>query len=357
MGSFNTTCFVSQQTIVPGAESMIFPIRQQATYQPVSIVLGEKEVSQYGHTSSTCYSTGFWSYAGPVIRGKYYDYGRFELLDTPSNKANLVSFFKYLSRNLFETKAGENQFHDLGMDFRSLYDHKADYAFDQLHGIWDKMWEVAQENRLFVRDYHDEPRSLGFAVMHHEAAKYLIDEVNKKKNWNKVSFEQRSYFKRYMQDKLSEIMEFMTEMGKEQAQAHRFFSLQASRMDNFGIGDQEGTNISGHYSNVDNVVSAIEKHFGSEQFNGDLSDELIDALFEALKDNIDHRYINAGLNMFNLKLSPMVYASQDYSNDIGKSYAKMIAAVSEQVTLEIKANHGDDDFDEELDEDMPMSGA
>lgn len=348
MGSFNTTCFVSQQTIVPGAEALIFPIRKQASDSPVSIVLGDKETSQYGHTHSTCYATAFWRYAGPVIKGRYDDYGKFDLLETPSNTSNLLAFFKYLYNNSFETKEGENTCHDLGVDFRILYNPKVkEYGFGELFEIWDKVWEVAQEQRFFVRnyDYEDDPRSLGFAVMHHKAAEYLINAVNDMESWDNASYEQRGYFKRYMQNRLSRVMSIMDKPGRESAEIYEFFGIQASSLNGFGVGDQ--ARISSHYDHFDPVVSAVENYCGSEQFNGELSEEFMDSLFEIFKDDIDHRYIHTGLDMFNLKLSPMVYASQDYSNVIGKSYAKMIASVSELVTHEIKIWNGEDD-DEEI---------
>ena len=96
MGSFNTSCMVSQQVIVPGAETIILPIQQQATYEPVEISKDGKEMSQFGFAHTTCYPTAFWGYAGPMIRGTYDDYGRFNIDDTVENKINLISFFNEL---------------------------------------------------------------------------------------------------------------------------------------------------------------------------------------------------------------------------------------------------------------------
>lgn len=55
MGSFNTACMVSQQVIVPGAEALILPIHQQATYNPVELVKDGEETSHYGFAHTTCY--------------------------------------------------------------------------------------------------------------------------------------------------------------------------------------------------------------------------------------------------------------------------------------------------------------
>lgn len=42
--------------------------------------------------------------------------------------------------------------------------------------------------------------------------------------------------------------------------------------------------------------------------------------------------------MFNIKLSPIVYASQEYDNSMGKKFTRMIKAVSAQVNKQIKEN-------------------
>lgn len=39
MGSFNTTCFVTQQTISTEDRAVIFPIIQKSTYNPVELSL------------------------------------------------------------------------------------------------------------------------------------------------------------------------------------------------------------------------------------------------------------------------------------------------------------------------------
>ncbi len=46
-----------------------------------------------------------------------------------------------------------------------------------------------------------------------------------------------------------------------------------------------------------------------------------------------------GLDLFNIRLSPMVYAGQDYDNSEGKSFAKMIKSVSSSINKEIKAQY------------------
>lgn len=337
MGSFNTSCMVSQQVIVPGAETIILPIQQQATYNPVEISKDGKEMSQYGFAHTTCYPTAFWGYAGPMIRGTYDDYGRFNLDNTPENNVNLNAFFNTLIETAFNSKQGDNEYHDHAFDIHSLYDTKKEYSFAELEGIWEKVWDVAQENRVFVSNYQGEPRNLQFAVIHRAAADYLIDSVGKLTNYSGQSYEQKSYFKNYIQSQLTRMLEVFKDK-KKVSDTFTFFASQMTSLSNYRIGEQEGAYISQYYDNFSSVMDAIEAFSEKNPNTTELPEELIDTLFEIFEPQIQHRYLHVGLDHLNIKLSPMVYASQDYDNDMGKSFAKMIRSVSSQVNKEIKAN-------------------
>lgn len=337
MGSFNTSCMVSQQVIVPGAQTVILPIQQQATYEPVEISKDGKEMSQFGFAHTTCYPTAFWGYAGPMIRGTYDDYGRFNIDDTVENKINLISFFNELTEKAFVTKQGENQYHDHGFDIHTLYNTKQEYSFSELVNVWEKVWDVVQENRIFISNYQGEPRNLQFAVIHRAAADYLIDSVGKLTSYSGQSYEQKSYFKNYIQSQLTRMVELFKEK-KKLSDTFSFFGSQMASLSNYRIGEQEGAYISHYYDNFNPIMDAIEQFNEKNPATTTLSDDLIDSLFEIFKPQIQHRYLHMGLDHLNIKLSPMVYASQDYDNDTGKSFAKMIRSVSAQVNKEIKEN-------------------
>lgn len=337
MGSFNTSCMVSQQVIIPGMEAFILPIQQQATYSPVELVKGGIETSQYGFAHTSCYPTAFWGYSGPIIRGKYEDYGLFKLIETDDNSNNLVSFFDHLIADSYNTKQGENEYHDHAFDIHSIYNPKQNYSFAELETIWDSLWEVSQENRLFVCDYNNQPRNLQFAVIHHAAADYLINTVNSFKNYEGKSYEQKSYFDSYIRNKLEKAVHIFSNKEKH-IDSFYFFTSQLTELYDYRIGEQEGSYISNYYINENNVIDLIEDFVSKNPGNNNFSTELIDKLFEHFKTQIQHRYLHVGLNNLNIKLSPMIYASQDYDNTAGKAYAKMIRTVSAQVVKETKEN-------------------
>jgi len=72
MGSFNVQCFASKQTISEGDDCVIIPIRQNLTYDNVSL-----ECERNGKTVKTlakgvvdnCYFNSYWDCAGPLLYG------------------------------------------------------------------------------------------------------------------------------------------------------------------------------------------------------------------------------------------------------------------------------------------------
>ena len=339
MGSFNTTCLVSQQTIVPHAQCVIIPIKQQSTFNPVSLTNPSdksKSFLTYGVANSTCYPTCFWSYSGPLIYGSYDDYGQFELNESSINEAALIQFFNHLFDNALQTNSGENQYHDIPLDFQSLYSPSQQYSFSQLLEIWEKIWTVSQEHRLFVFDYNRNPRPLQFAVIHHLAAEYLINSYSSIIDYNKQSYEQKSYFHSYVTSVFTRITEFFKNHNKDTLN-HSFFVSKIATLQDFRIGQQEGAHFSNYYNNYDTVMDIIEKYFKQNPNALILSDSVIDELFKHLYDQIQHCYLHAGLDLFNIRLSPMVYSGQDYDNSEGKSFAKMIKSVSASINKEIKS--------------------
>jgi hypothetical protein len=346
MGSFNTSCFVSQQIIAPGDESVILPIIQQATYDPVSLLVkthnGIEEMEKYGYMHSSCYPTAFWGYYGPMIRGKYDDYGQFELDDTESNFTNLISLFNQLHKNVCDVKQGENDCHDHPMVFNELYNPKEQYTFEQLTEIWEKIWEMGQESRLFATDYHKNPCSIAFAVMHKPAADYLVDTINQSTTWNDVSLEQKSYFHSYVNQKLGRVLEIFKDK-KEKEDIITFGAVGMLSLEGFGVGEQEGTYIGQYYDYNEKVLDEIIEYFKQNPEANSISKDVTDEIFESFKEQIEHRYLAAGLSRLNLRLSPMVYASQDYSNDTGNSYLEMLKEVNAKVNAIVKEKYGEDD--------------
>lgn len=320
MGSFNTTCFASNQTIASGDACWVIPIRQASGDKPVEIQYRDKKYSEYAHASTTCYPTAFWEPVGEPIRAEYYDYGRVEIMRTNENLANVLSLFLYLRELGAVSEKGDNQYHDLSFDIQQFLADKAGSVLDILDGkvgnhefelvktemdlAWDYVWEVAHEHRLFVGASYTKPvRQFQFAIVHDSAYQNLIELHESQEPWMHLPRERKAFVTYAAGHQGRRAPDTITDFlrcggGCNWAYQLRYDTLSASVKD-YALG-----NIS------------------------------VDVLYEKLKPWVDFRYFMAGLEMLNLKFSPLVYASQDYNNEVGEMYAKFVGEVSASVCAE-----------------------
>lgn len=328
MGSYNMSCFASGHNIAPRNKATIIPIFQQATYRPVELSLGDLKFSQYGIANTICYSDCFWGYAGPLIEGTYDDYGNFDLIENDNNIANIVQFFNILHKKLFKVAQGENSAHDLAIDFQSLYSPEDTYTFEQLCVIWQEMWSVGQENRLFINE-KDSPRQLQFALLHNKAYKVLEELCNK------ITMSDESLDERV--DKFIE-QSFIFVVRPFQ-HAMKYPDMQDMLEDNLNYGFERLSNLQGmHFGNgldyVDiydykKLLRPIVEAFVKKNPDARTFDEAtMKKIKKILVTVIKHRIINFGINHYDVKLRPMTYGYQDYNNSVGKSYLSFIEAVN-----------------------------
>jgi hypothetical protein len=241
--------------------------------------------------------------------------------------------FNKLLSDSFKTKQGENEYHDVAFDMSSLYSPETEYSFEQLISIWDEIWMMTSEHRLFVRNYKHQPRSFQFAVMHQKSAEYLINMVSNEKSWDGMSYHQFNYFENYVKSKLAK---FVDETKEVPPVLLEFVFWRIESLDGYRVGDSEGSFISSLYRSPNGVIDILQT-----MVTGDFSK--MPELFQLYKLQLDNRYIHRGLDDLNIKLSPMVYASQDYSNDIGSAFLEMVKTVNAGINLEIEARYGEDD--------------
>ncbi len=344
MGSFNTTCFVSHQSIIRGDKVVILPLIKQKTYDKVALKIkthdGIINVEHYGYSNSTCYPTAFWGYFGPIIHAKYDDYGRFELENSKSNIINVVKFFNDLVDKICDIKKDENKSNESSFVFSEIYNAKIEYTFNELNQIWNKIWEIFQQSRLFASE-RNEPQSVAFAVMHEVTAKYLIDSHKNLKNWDKQSLEIKSYFHTYINNQYKKMKEPMDE---NMASFHQVYMiLNTMRLDAFYIGENEGTYIPLYYSTSKDVNHKFANFIKDNPDLKSIPKKFTNELFKDFESQIKHRYIASGLRNLNIKLTPIISADQDCSNLAGNQYLQMIEAINKKVNNLVEDKYGEND--------------
>lgn len=350
MGSFNMSCFVSQQTIGPGDAAYLFPIQQSSSYNPVELIDKNGTIQEkYSFASSTCYPTAFWKSAGPIIEGEYDDYGRFSLINTLENEKNIITLFNELFKNSAKINLGENEYHDLAFDISTQYDPQKKYTFNQLEQIWDYMWNVMQEHRVFIKEYSGDFFPFSFAVMHKVTGDYLIEKIAKSENWSKESNEPEKLLMRTVTKIVDDTKKIFSNRSIESMLG--FVANKVAGLENMRMGNFEGSYIESYYENTDAIYELLKNNISENTIIVDTN--LIHKIMLEVQSLMNHKYILSGLDSINAHFSPMVYASQDYQNEIGNEYTKLVVEVNKRVNLLVKEKYGEDeDYEDDIIEDI-----
>lgn len=88
--------------------------------------------------------------------------------------------------------------------FSELYDPNKRYTFEEIHGIWDKLWEsIVTENRAFMySNGYPGFFPVAFATMHGVVGDYIFEKYSKKKRWNDESNQIRDVITSYVEQVL-----------------------------------------------------------------------------------------------------------------------------------------------------------
>ncbi len=348
MGSFNTNCFASGQTIAPGNPVRIVPIRRQQAFTAAQALTRGAPVELRGATDSTCYADAFWRPMSLSLFGWYDDYGRVRLDDSAGNLRMLVLLLEEVLRTEVETLAGENRFHDVecrlgarlrehasqllaeladgqALEFETRSPEvRAERAAQLLEGF-SHLWEAAQEQRLFTVNAHGHPIPTQFAVVHQSAYDTLFALAERNTDWDGDSCERLTLARKALRKSADALKDAGSAPDEPQARLlHQVRTAQATlealREVFAAVGPANGLRCLPETRGLERVLRAHAE--------GRLAEEgLVARILELVSD----RYMMRGLEALNLRLSPMVYAGQDYDNSIGRAYLRFVRTVSQQV--------------------------
>jgi hypothetical protein len=348
MGSFNTTCFASNQTIAPNELCRVMVISQNATYSPVALTQDDKDFELYGVSSSTCYANAFWEPVTSFLPAKYDDYGRVELLlgehaMANRTRAQMLHLFHALLSSCPKTKKGENSCHDLDFNFGEFLEGQAPtvrqlLAENQLAKVlkdvpegldgellacWEYMADRMHEHRLFFRKAGRVVRPMQLAILHEHAYQSLVAEAATYKTWDGQSKEQTAVLARMLASarKRSE-GSLDLDIAPDRVPIYKAFRMAEVLREALSDAGGDVRYYSSHENSILNSLGAglvLGRHTDEEAMG-------------ILRPLLDDRYALAALSGLNLHLAPMSYAGQDYSNEEGQRYARFVADVSHKVT-------------------------
>lgn len=353
MGSFNMTCFVSQQTVSTEEACRILPIRQQATYNSMTVHSGEEKAQVFGPSHSTCYYESFWEPVGAFIKATYNDYGRVVLDFDPLVRENVIGFFQCMLREGYSTDKGENEYHDLEFNLPNFIaenapnlgrvlvekDRKGYLDTNELDAemtaVWDYVWEVGQKFRLFASNYKGVPLPVNFALIHEEAYATLLADQSTGKTWHGRNLKPAAFLRSFLaksRDKYQNSALAKMEQNKP--------GMDKVMQGLFLANDlrDEMMYLAGGGRAISNTTSDLSRDLCLRLTKGEIDEkEFVKQGARLLTD----AYVFGGLNKFNLRLTPVVTCGQDYHNELGKQYAKFVHETSQRVSRScIEARYG-----------------
>ena len=356
MGSFNTSCFASHQTVAPNDRCMVMLIQQQASFSPVKMSIGAETVERYGICHSGCYADAFWKPVTCFISATYDDYG--QVVPDFSEGAARESFILWLAtlrRMDIKVHPGENTCHDIDFDLEAFLQKQAPLLrqvieelrspHDSRHAApdeallqaellecWSYLHDRMREQRLFQLSSSREPRPVQLAILHESAYKALAQMIDSETNWQGETLERRAWFVRTVSAAREEALESVQRVESDDTsrllEKKDYFLAMAGFHFESLIRDAFRRIAESDNSPIFRMVGHNKKALQSF-LSGDLSAE---GYFDVLAPLIEQAYVMGGLNMLNLRITPQIYAGQDYDNSIGQSYRKFLNVVEEQVS-------------------------
>lgn len=325
------------------------PILREGNYDPVEVEYDGKKEKLFGAAHSDCYPGAYWTPYGAFLECEYADYGDVEIKHTTPNIKNLFWFLTRVLQSSPVVFQGENSSHDLPFNFEEflkketpalatlLLSDKASYGlktrvdikiqeslFEDALKAWKYVWDISDKHRLFGANWKGQLHPVRFAVLHKHAFKGIIQWVSRTPSLHRRSRTMKAIFK-----------EALEKMEKTRA-------IFDDKDDKYGVNlmmvaqsFMEGIKIIGHPSCVRNPD---EFDYCLPSVTALLKGEVSEAeLFKTIKPCLEFRWVMEGLEDLYLRLVPMTYSGQDYSNEAGVQYAALVQKTKEAIAKDLKA--------------------
>lgn len=346
MGSFCITCGASGQVIADDDQCVALPILQQRTFTPAEMTVKGKAERLYGVSNSTCGPDAFWAPHGGLITGTYADYGHIDPADTPLNRRAILGLVLQLRQDAIVISLGQNECHDVPFDLQTFMASDAPVLAAQLQGIrwldefdvskldfeeltrlWQYICDVASENRLFSLGYEQVARPLQFAAFHQEAVDHLIGYASGLPAWPEGTYALGGYVQRLLADAEKHMASFQ---GPKLSRDWLIYTQ-----------IREGLTLR---QSATAVHSLLFPFMGEHQslLEAYLAKQLsFEEFIAVLQPTLEGVYLMKALDELGIRLSPLVYAGQDYDNSQGQAFAKFVTAVADKVTQKWRDRYDD----------------
>ena len=338
MGSHYSQCFATRQTIAPGDKCYAIAIRQQSTYDVVSLTDKGKKLKATGISHSAIYPDAYWTTVGNFLEGRYTLNGDIDITENDENFRRLLVFVNLMLKDAAVTAQGDNPSHDHPFNFKEYVKNECPALqqyltspnpdelskeaktaiFVEMCGAWMHTDDVAFKHRVFYMDQYRRPRPLQFTLMHGKCYDILLKDLK------------AEYTPEALADK---VLAALDKQLEEKAYPPEYFTRPEMRELIKWVGPhaiERTVRQLGEFDSID--YHEDELGFGEfclAYLEGKTSKaKMCKLLIPIMKDRLVMRMLESS----EVKIMPKSIRHEDSKNHIGKSYASLIAEVSETVT-------------------------
>ena len=347
MGSGLVKCFITNQTIPEGIEVVVFPIIQNSTYRAVKLIDRQgKKLALPGPNNTTVYTNCLYSLQGVKFHTLADDYADNSFEDTLENKYSFILMLQYLYQYSLTTVEGENEYHDLAFDIKKfIKKHKINLgeikerpankygpaykymdfykctnpdllkslSVKKMNEMYEKLLELADKNRIFVQEHSECATVFKFAICLKSAYDYMIKNA------------EPSYGLRNFDAQVTSVVNSLASAKDSDMNRFRVAELFTR------IGDGESTNHD-YMSLVYDLMDKLPKKI-TEKDIINMKNQL-PFLFDIIK-------FQAFLNQNQILIQPITGYQQDYQNEDGNNFVKLVAHCNQQVGEFLKEKYGE----------------
>jgi len=347
MGSFNATCFASQQTIAPGSKVVLIPIVQALGNRSVIIDRSGRQTEVRTPVLNHCYPTAFWEFSGPLIYATYYDYGYYTVDEDAENLRCVKTLLDYVFEKVEMVKSGDEG--ESSFDFALTYNPSKTYSTDELLDVFKSLWDAAdRDENVFLNNVHHTytaPVNFKFAAILQDSVDYLVDLVSKEESWGGNLMNEDFFIGEGMRRSGVDyfIEEFIdiaknNDLAPDSPIVKYLSTMSGVSYADFGSG---AYGIMGSNPPIEDVMVLV-----NDLMNADKTEypKLITSFIKKFQNRkIKAGMLLQGLGLISARIVPQTYTGQDYDNTIGNTYLNFVTAVNAKVNAGVKEMYGDDD--------------
>jgi hypothetical protein len=187
-----------------------------------------------------------------------------------------------------------------------------------MNKIYEELLEMGDKNRIYVKQYHDAPLVFKFAICLKEVFDFAIREDNKGDRNTKSIIE--GYMKAYL-DPNDKFYKSYPDMVKGRI-GECFSKLDGE------------SSAQGYHEVISDILDTLPKK---------LTQKHIPTIMAKLSFAVAVSSFQRYLNNANVLIQPITGYHQDYQNDIGKSYLKLVEFSASAVSAFVKEKYGEDE--------------